>query len=128
MSYNIQLYRKETKEIQLNHPSEDFFENEENLLPFTPQQKASLTERLLQYEYIVEKEGEDETTFINTNYYKDNNHVIFHMGNIVEIIKDADPETFKPLHTTYPAAKDKNNFYLRNEKVNESDIQEYLTR
>ena len=67
MSYNIQLYRKETKEIQLNHPSEDFFENEENLLPFTPQQKASLTERLLQYEYIVEKEGEDETTFINTN-------------------------------------------------------------
>jgi len=89
-------------------------------------------------DYLYERNGNnirkkikiDNASFsrLSGNYYKDNNHVIFHMGNIVEIIKDADPETFKPLHTTYPAAKDKNNFYIRNEKVNESDMQEYLAR
>jgi len=67
MSYDIQLYRKEVKEKELNAGHEDFFENEDNLLPFTPTQKTSLIERLLQYGYVIENETKDTTTFRNEN-------------------------------------------------------------
>lgn len=67
MSYNVQLYRNEVKEKELNDRNADFFENEDNLLSFTPTQKASLTERLLKYGYVIEKEAKDMVAFRNEN-------------------------------------------------------------
>jgi len=51
MGYDISLYRIETKEKELNSNDEDFFEYEENIVPFTEKQLQELKERLLQYEY-----------------------------------------------------------------------------
>ncbi len=58
MSYDIQLFRKEVKEKHRLNETDDFFENEENLLPFTDQQKAELKERLSQYDYVIESESD----------------------------------------------------------------------
>lgn len=58
MSYNIQIFRIETKEREQKLNSEDFFENDENLVPFTDQQFQELKERLLQYGYHLKKEDE----------------------------------------------------------------------
>jgi hypothetical protein len=63
MSYDIQLFRKEVKEKYLTHNSDDFFENDENLLPFTNLQKDYLKERLLNYGYVIENETQDQISF-----------------------------------------------------------------
>lgn len=52
MSYDVQLFRIETKQNHYKNPTAEFLENEENLVPFTPEQKQGLHERLLQYEYV----------------------------------------------------------------------------
>lgn len=51
MSYDISLYRTETKVKEENSNDDDFFENEENLVRFTEQQFQELKERLLSYQY-----------------------------------------------------------------------------
>lgn len=56
MSYNIQIFRTETREQEQNLNSEDFFDNEENLVAFTDQQFQQLKERLLQYKYYLTRE------------------------------------------------------------------------
>jgi len=58
MSYDISLYRIETKEKEESTDDENFFENEENLVAFTEQQFQELKERLLSYGY--EFSGENE--------------------------------------------------------------------
>lgn len=63
MSYNIHLYRKEFKEKQLQSKKDDFFEAEENKVPFTSEQKESLHKRLLSYSYTVEYEKDGQTQF-----------------------------------------------------------------
>lgn len=60
MSYDVQLFRIETKQNHYKNPTAEFFENEENLEPFTPEQKQELHDRLLQYEYVVNGEGSYE--------------------------------------------------------------------
>lgn len=52
MSYDISLYRIETKEKELNSNDENFFDNCENLEPFTEEQYRSLRARLEEYEYV----------------------------------------------------------------------------
>ncbi len=51
MSYDISLYRIETKEKGQAGREEGFFENTENLVPFTAEQFEALKERLLRYDY-----------------------------------------------------------------------------
>ena len=45
MSYDVQLFRIETKKNHYKNPTGEFFENEENLVPFTPEQKQGLHDR-----------------------------------------------------------------------------------
>jgi hypothetical protein len=58
MSYDISLYRIETKEKEEKTNDENFFENEENLVSFTAQQFQELKERLLKYDYELTNEDE----------------------------------------------------------------------
>ncbi|WP_433900638.1 hypothetical protein [Sphingobacterium puteale] len=58
MSYDISLYRTETKVREENAHDADFFEKEEKLVPFTGQQFQELKERLLSYNYKIT--GEDD--------------------------------------------------------------------
>ena len=58
MSYDISLFRIETKEKEQKSNDENFFDNKENLVPFTEQQYQELKERLLQYDYEITKEDE----------------------------------------------------------------------
>ena len=58
MSYDIQLYRIETKEREETRQHEEFFDHEENLEPFTSKQSQDLKERLLQYDYEISREDE----------------------------------------------------------------------
>lgn len=51
MSYDISLYRIETKEKEQQSNEDNFFENEENLIPFTKNQYDYLKERLMTYNY-----------------------------------------------------------------------------
>jgi len=67
MSYDIQLYRKEVKEKERKAEDENFFDNENNLLPFTPAQKTYLKERLLTYDYAIEHEDKDTLSYRNKN-------------------------------------------------------------
>lgn len=58
MSYDISLYRIDTKENEQKSKDENFFENEENLVPFTAKQFQELKERLLQYDYELSNEDD----------------------------------------------------------------------
>jgi hypothetical protein len=67
MSYDIQLYRKEVKEKYLTNNNVEFFEKDDNLLPFTSSQKEYLKDRLLRYGYIIESENQSQISFIFKN-------------------------------------------------------------
>jgi len=56
MSYDISLYRIETKEKEQAANNEEFFDHTENLVPFTAEQFQALKDRLLTYDYKLEKE------------------------------------------------------------------------
>lgn len=51
MSYTISLFSVGTKQKEQQSAQENFFENEENLEKFTPEQQANLESRLLKYAY-----------------------------------------------------------------------------
>ena len=51
MSYTISLYTINTKQKEQELDQSDFFEKEENLEKFTPDQQSQLENRLLKYEY-----------------------------------------------------------------------------
>ena len=53
MSYDVQLFKKETKIREQQSADEDFFANKHNLKPFTAQEKQELHERLLRYGYAI---------------------------------------------------------------------------
>lgn len=53
MSYDVQLFRREVQELQEQQDDPSFFENDENLLPFTPAQHEGLHQRLLISGYEV---------------------------------------------------------------------------
>jgi hypothetical protein len=65
MSYDISLYRIETKEKEEKSKDENFFENEENLVPFTSKQIQELKERLMQYDYELSNEDDLGLHFSN---------------------------------------------------------------
>ena len=63
MSYDISLYRIETKQKDEITDDENFFENEENLVGFTERQFQELKERLLSYGYEFLDENEYALSF-----------------------------------------------------------------
>lgn len=68
MSYNIQVYSAKTMLAEMESESEDFFDNDKNLIPFTEKQIQSLKERLLQYDYEITKEDKKGISFKNDNF------------------------------------------------------------
>ena len=68
MSYDIQLFRPETKEREQKQHDESFFENENNLEPFTKSQYEELKERLLNYDYVLQSEDENGLAFTHAYY------------------------------------------------------------
>jgi hypothetical protein len=56
MSYNIQVYTAQTMLAEMEAESEDFFDNDKNLIPFTEKQIQSLKERILKHNYEITKE------------------------------------------------------------------------
>ena len=58
MSYDISLYKIETREKQQRSNDIDFFDKDENLVPFTEQQLEKLKNRLLKYDYKLIKEDD----------------------------------------------------------------------
>ncbi len=56
MSYDIALYRIETKEKEEASNDENFFDNDDNLVAFTALQFQELKNRLLEYDYELSKE------------------------------------------------------------------------
>lgn len=63
MSYDISLYRIETKEKQEASDDEDFFEKEDNLVAFTEQQFRELYDRLLKYGYLLSDQNNNVWSF-----------------------------------------------------------------
>jgi hypothetical protein len=61
MSYDIALYSIETKEKEEKSNDPNFFDEKNQLIPFTEQQLEELKERLIDYDY--ELSGEDEFGF-----------------------------------------------------------------
>jgi hypothetical protein len=64
MGYDVYLYRKEVKEAEQKSNDENFFDSEEkNVLPFTLGQRQELKDRLLAYDYEIQKENSGEISF-----------------------------------------------------------------
>lgn len=63
MSYDVQLFRKEVKQKHFANPTPEFFENENNFVAFTPEQKTYLTNYLVKCGYVIEKEEPSTTEF-----------------------------------------------------------------
>ena len=57
MSYDISLYRIETKQKEEVTDDENFFENEENLVAFTEEQFLELKKRLILYGYEISEKN-----------------------------------------------------------------------
>src|SRR5688572_12326125 len=57
MSYDVHLFRTETKLKHQQSNAENFFEDETNFTPFTADQKEELKSRLIDYEFAIT--GED---------------------------------------------------------------------
>lgn len=65
MSYDISLYRKEVKNAEQESDDENFFDKEENLIPFTDEQFNLLKTRLLKYDYEIREENAGAISFYN---------------------------------------------------------------
>jgi hypothetical protein len=63
MSYDIQLYTTATKKKHLEAADDEFFDNDENLVRFSPEQKEYLKQWLLKYGYNIEKEDNGNVFF-----------------------------------------------------------------
>lgn len=63
MSYTVTIYRTEVRTRQRTYEKDDFFENHENLLPFTPEQKQYLENQLLNYGYIAQPDNATDIKF-----------------------------------------------------------------
>jgi hypothetical protein len=65
MSYNIQIYTAQTMMAEMETESEEFFDNDKNLIPFTEKQMLSLKERILKHGYEITKEDKKGISFKN---------------------------------------------------------------
>ncbi|WP_218917186.1 hypothetical protein [Niabella ginsenosidivorans] len=70
MSYDIQLFRTETRDREQQLNDAGFFNNGENPELFTETQYKSLKDRLLSYDYEIEKEASDTIEYISGVEYR----------------------------------------------------------
>ncbi|MEO6718892.1 MAG: hypothetical protein ABIN67_00960 [Ferruginibacter sp.] len=63
MSYDIHLYRAEVKDRHIVSKNDNFFENENNIVPFSQQQFDNLKGRLIRYGYFIENETVRQVSF-----------------------------------------------------------------
>lgn len=68
MSYDVQLFRIETREREEQSNDPDFFEKEENLVPFSAEQFQALSARLKRYQFIEERKSTFGTHLHNEQY------------------------------------------------------------
>jgi hypothetical protein len=68
MSYDIQLYRIETKDKEQELNDIHFFENVQNLVPFTNEQFEELKKRLIVYDYVLHAENDNGLAFSHEDY------------------------------------------------------------
>lgn len=68
MSYDIQLFKTETKNKEQSLNDENFFDNESNLAPFTAQEIQDLAEALLDYGYEQQEGNGDGQNFSHPEY------------------------------------------------------------
>ncbi|WP_435355857.1 hypothetical protein [Emticicia sp. SJ17W-69] len=68
MSYNIQVYTAQTMMAEMESESEEFFDNDKNLIPFSEKQIQALKNRLLQQNFEIAKEDKKGITFKNDNF------------------------------------------------------------
>jgi hypothetical protein len=68
MSYNIQVYTVQTMMAEIEAESEDFFDNDKNLIPFTEKQLIKLRENILKHNFEITKEDKKGVTFKNDQY------------------------------------------------------------
>lgn len=67
MGYSVYICRKETKQMQQLAKNDDFWEDEQNILPFSDEQRKVLKDRLLQYKYEIISDTSNGTTFADSN-------------------------------------------------------------
>ncbi len=68
MSYNIQVYTVQTMMAEIEAESEDFFDNDKNLIPFTEKQLIKLRENILKHNFEITKEDKKGVTFKNDQF------------------------------------------------------------
>lgn len=68
MSYDIQLFRNETKEREQQSKDENFFDHEENLEVFTEEQLNKLKKRLESYGYRLIQKNEYGLEYRNNKH------------------------------------------------------------
>ncbi len=68
MSYDVQLFRKETKLKEQKLNVENFFDDEKNLETFTEKQMLQLKDRLLKYDYEFVEENKYGINFKHSEY------------------------------------------------------------
>ena len=68
MSYTISLFSVSTKQKEQQSAQPDFFEKEENLEKFTPEQQSELENRLLKYQYKPVGNNSDGKRFEHADF------------------------------------------------------------
>ena len=68
MSYDVQLFRIETRQREEQSCDPDFFEKEDYLVPFSADQIKALTIRLERYKFVEERRSTFGTHFHNDQY------------------------------------------------------------
>ena len=68
MSYTISLFTVGTKQKEQQSAQPDFFEKEENLEKFTPEQQSELENRLLKYQYKPVGKNSDGKRFEHADF------------------------------------------------------------
>ncbi|NLR58133.1 hypothetical protein HGH93_08490 [Chitinophaga polysaccharea] len=68
MSFDIQLFSAQTREREQQSGNDSFFDNPDNLSPFTEEQFQGLKERLQQYEYVINTAGKDQVELAHPDY------------------------------------------------------------
>lgn len=68
MSYDVHLFKTETKNKEQSSDNENFFDDEKNLAPFTSEETAYLTECLESYGYIQQESTVDGQSFTHEEF------------------------------------------------------------
>jgi hypothetical protein len=68
MSYDVQLFSRQTREREQKNNDENFFDNEENLVPFTKHEHEVLTSRLFNCDYALKTENQIGKVFAHTEF------------------------------------------------------------